>query len=403
MDAQALRQVDLDSHAALADPAAYFASFRDLGEIRWSDAQRGWIALSHATVAAGFKDDERLSSDRSASFRRAVAGRPEAFQQVAELLSGWMNFRDPPMHTHLREPVKAAFSPRAIGGLEGDIQAIVDGVIDSFDGDGADLSHDFARPIPALVIGAVLGVPPEDRHRFYKWSHDLGQLVFSVSPGGAPHESVGAATTEFSAFFSRLIQRERNNPTGTLLSAIVAHESGLTPAELVGACTMLLFGGHETTTTLLVNALGILLERPEMLSWLREHPEAYPSAVEEFTRVQGPARALPRKVKVAHERSGQELRAGQNIFLCIAAANHDETVFKRPAEIDLLRAPNPHLGFGWGLHYCLGASLARMEARIALRTLIERFPALTADGAVPPPRASTMGYGRRPLRVRLRA
>jgi cytochrome P450 len=281
------------------------------------------------------------------------------------------------------------------------VQSIVDGVIDGFGAGTADLSHDFARPIPALVIGAILGVDPEDRHLFYNWSHDLGQMVFAMSPGNAPEESVSRAAGESIGFFNRQIERERAAPTGSLLSTIVAQPSDLTPLELVGACTLLLFGGHETTTTLLVNTLGLLLGRPELLVWLREHPEAVPSALEEFMRVQGPARALPRKVRTDHLRAGHELRAGQNIFLCIAAANHDPAVFAEPARIDLQRDPNPHLGFGWGLHYCLGANLARLEARIALRTLLERFPSIEAIGPVPPPRASAMGYGRRPLKVRL--
>ncbi len=394
-------QVNLDSPESLHNPAPYFAAARERGDVQWSDHQRAWIALSHPEVEAGFRDDERLSSDRAPSFLRAVAGRTAAFQQVAEMLSGWMNFRDPPMHTRLREPVRAAFTPRAVSSLETEIQSIVDGVLDEFEGDTADLSHDFARPIPALVIGAILGVPPEDRHLFYSWSHDLGQMVFAVSPGSAPEESVGRATTEFSAFFSRLIDRERAAPSGTILSTLVAQNSDLTAMELIGACTLLLFGGHETTTTLLVNGIGILLERPDSLSWLRDHPEADATAVEEFLRVQGPARALPRKIMAEHERGGQTLKAGQNIFLCVAAANHDANIFSNPEELNLERSPNPHLGFGWGLHYCLGASVARMEARIALRTLLNRYPHIEAIGEVPPARASTMGYGRRPLKVRL--
>jgi cytochrome P450 len=302
----------------------------------------------------------------------------------------------------LREPIRSAFTPRAINGLAGEVQSIVDGALDALDPTGADLSHDFARPIPALVIGALLGVPPADRHRFYDWSHDLGQLVFSLNPSGSPEGPVAAAASEFIAFFGDLIERERAVPTNSPLSAMVAAAGDLSPIELIGACTLLLFGGHETTTTLLVNALGLLLTQPGKAAWLRAHPGAMDTAVEEFMRVQGPARALPRKVTVDHERGGQRLLRGQNVYLCIAAANHDPGVFTDPARLDLERAPNPHLGFGWGLHYCLGASLARLEAGIALRTLLERFPNMQPIGEVPPPRASAMGYGRRPLRVRLR-
>jgi cytochrome P450 len=396
------QQVNLDTPESLLQPARYFADARERGDVQWSDHHNAWIVLSHAEAEAGLRDADVLSSDKTGSFQRAAKGRGEAFQRAADMLSGWMNFRDPPVHTRLREPVRLAFTPRRVASLESEVRAIVDGVLDALPAGEADLSHHFARPIPALVIGAVLGVPAEDRQRFYRWSHDLGQMVFSVNPGGAPEDSVSAAATEFIAFFAELIERERREPAGSVLSAVIAEAGDLTPIELIGACTLLLFGGHETTTTLLVNAVGMLLDEPDRLSFLRQRPKAMDSAIEEFMRVQGPARALSRKVRVAHERGGQQLRPGQNVFLCVASANHDPAVFVEPERVDLERTPNPHLGFGWGLHYCLGSSLARLEAGIALRSLIERFPRLEAIGEVPAPRASALGYGRRPLRARLR-
>src|SRR4029450_1072486 len=224
---------------------------------------------------------------------------------------------------------------------------------------------------------------------------------FSIAPGTVAEEPVVRATEQFVAFFSRLIERERAEPSGNLLSAIVhGARDGLSPIELVGACTLLLFGGHETTTTLLDNALAILLERPELAAWLGAPPEAYGSAVEEFMRVAGPARTMARKVVVPHGRGGRDLEVGQTVFLAIAAANHDEDVFDEPSRVDLGRDPNPQLGFGWGPHFCLGANLARLEARIALRTLLERFPELEAAAPVPELRGSLMGFARRTLVAR---
>ncbi len=395
-------QVNLDSPESLLDPAGYFAAARQHGDVQWSDHHNAWIVLSHAANEAGLRDADVLSSDKTGSFQRAARGKGEVFQRATDMLFGWMNFRDPPAHTRLREPVHLAFTPRRVANLEGEVQAIVDGVLDAFVDGEAELFHDFARPIPALVIGALLGVPPEDRGSFFRWSHDLGQLVFSPNPGGAPEESVSTAASEFIAYFGALIERERREPSGSLLSAVIEAGNDLTAIELIGACTLLLFGGHETTTTLLVNSTGLLLTRPDLRDWLRSHPEHMDTAVEEFLRVQGPARALSRKVSAAHERGGHELKPGQNVFLCVSAANHDADVFPNPGRIDLQRTPNPHLGFGWGLHYCLGASLARMEAAVALRTLLERFPKLAPAGDIPPPRASALGYGRRPLRASLR-
>lgn len=394
-------EVNLDLPEALYHPAEYFAAAREHGDIQWSSHHNAWMVLDHAGVEDGLRDAEHLSSDKSATFARAARGQSEAFGTAVKMLESWMNFRDDPEHDRLRSPVRRAFTPRAVNGLADEVQAIVDVVINEMDPLHADLSHDFARPIPALVIGAVLGVPPADRHRFYGWSHDLGQLTFAIEPGGAPAEDVGSAATEFIAFFNEVIERERRGPSGSLLATIVATAGDMSPLELVGACTILLFAGHETTTTLLVNTLGYLLTHEDALAWLRSHPEAMETAVDEFMRVLGPARVLTRKVAHDHTRGGHELRKGQNVFLCVAAANHDPAVFADPGHLDLTRDPNPHLGFGWGPHYCLGANLARLEAAIALRTLLKRFPTIEPRGEIAPARASALGYGRRPLPARL--
>jgi cytochrome P450 len=396
-------QVDLGSRESIQDPAGYFRAARERGGgVQWSDAQRAWVVLSHAENAEAFRDVATLSADRSDVFRRAAAKHSPAFGIVAELLSGWMNFRDDPAHQRLREPVRAAFTPRAISALEKEVRDIVERTIAAFDGDEVELYAAFARPIPALVIAAMLGADPEDRARFQDWSDDLAAIVFSLSPGAVVEAPLVRATREFVAFFTRLIERERASPSGNVLSALVHSDAGeLSTLELVGACTLLLFGGHETTTNLIDQALGILLERPGLAEELRAHPEKWDTAIDEFMRAVGPARTMARKVSVAHVRGGCELAARDTVFLSIAAANHDEAVFTAPAELDLARDPNPHLGFGWGPHFCLGAHLARLETRIALQTLLERFPTLRALAPLAPLTGATMGFARRLLPVRL--
>ncbi len=395
--------VDLGSAESVRDPSGYFRAARERGgAVQWSGAHRAWVLLSHAEVEAAFRDAKTLSADRSESFQRAAARHSPAFGIVAELLSGWMNFRDDPAHARLREPVRAAFTPRAVGALEEGIRSAVEQAFEAFDGEVVDLYQAFARPIPALVIADLLGADREDRERFQDWSDDIGKIVFSVAPGSVAETPVVRATEHFVAFFSRLIERERRDPSGSLLSAIVQSPAGgLGPIELVGACTLLLFGGHETTTTLLHNAIAMLLARPDLAEWLRAHPEAYAAAVEEFMRVAGPARTMARKVALSHTRGGRALEPGQTVFLAIAAANHDEAVFDEPRRIDIARDPNPHLGFGWGPHFCLGANLARLEARIALRALLERFPRLAPAAPVPEREGGIMGFARRPLLARL--
>jgi cytochrome P450 len=396
--------IDLGSAESIRDPAGYFARARARGgDVQWSEAQRAWVVLSHAEVAAAFRDSENLSAERAAGFRRAAARHSRAFAEVAELLAGWMIFRDDPAHRRLREPVSAAFTPRAVAALEPEVAAIVERTLDAFPADTVELHEAFTRPIPALVIGALLGADPADRGRFQGWSDELAALVFSLEPGSVSEERVAPAARQLIAFFERLIERERASPSGNLLAALVHSPLGeLSPLELVGACTLLLFAGHETTSALLDNALAILLARPDLRAGLRERPSAWEAAVEELLRVAGPARAMARKVAQPHRRAGRALERGDHVLLSIAAANHDEAVFGEPQRIDLARAPNPHLGFGWGPHVCLGANLARLEARSALRALFGRFPDLAPCEPPSPLQGSVMGFAKRRLVVRLR-
>jgi cytochrome P450 len=298
--------------------------------------------------------------------------------------------------------VRAAFTPRRVAALEKDVREIVNRAIEEFPSDSVELHEAFARPVPARVIASLLGAAQSDSASFQRWSDDLAQIVFSLAPRQVDEAPLVAATREFAGFFARLVQREREDPSGNLLSALVHSEvGGLDTLELVGACTLLLFGGHETTTSLLDQSLALFLERPELADELRAHPERWDTAIDELMRAVGPARAMARKVAVAHERGGQSLAVGDTVFLAIVAANHDAAVFATPERVDLSRAPNPHLGFGWGPHFCLGANLARLEARVALQTLLERFPRLRPAGPIPPLRGSTMGFARRLLHVRL--
>ena len=395
----AMTDIDLNDPASIDDPHSYWSRYRDMGPVQWSDAHRAWVVLGHVELSEAFRDGRLLSADRVTPLERVAAHRPSSFAKVVELLGGWMVFRDPPLHTHLRDPMRNVFTPRRVATLEEMVSQVVDEIVDGLDA-VIDVREDFAGPLPAWVIAAVLGVEATERDRFQGWSDDLATIVFATDPHTTAPEQATAAAGEFSDFFQRLIERERAEPSETLMTALVNGAGDqLSDLELVGACTLILFAGHETTTSLLMNTMGLLATRPDLVEALRVGE--LDTALEELLRVLGPTRSMYRKVAVAHERGGQALAVDDNVLLCVAAANHDPDVFDEPGRLKLNRDPNPHLTFGWGLHHCLGAHLARLEARLALKALLGRYRTFEPVGPVPPIEGTVISSIQQPLRVKL--
>jgi cytochrome P450 len=387
---------------------ARLAEARSAAPVVWSEPHSAWVALSHAAVSDGFRDP-RLSSDRLPAFERLAEARPAAFRVVVDLLSGWMVFRDPPVHTRLREPVRAAFTPRRIAHLESAIETIADDLLDVLaDGGGGDVRSIIGQPLPAIVIAELLGVPAVDREAFQRWSNELSGIVFAASSRDVADDATSpiAGATSFASYFGDLVEHHRREPGDDLISSLVAAsdraEVGLTPAELVGAGAMLLFAGHSTTTAFLSNALWSLFEHPGALATWRAADDARLDAVavDELMRFEGPASVMVRKAVADLAFHGADVRTGDTVYLSIAAANRDPAVFQDPDRLDLTRDPNPHLGFGWGLHHCLGAPLARLETRIVIRRLLDRFPDLAPVGDAAWG-DNVIGHGSGPLVVRL--
>jgi cytochrome P450 len=377
--------VDLAAPAVLRDPFPTYRALRELGPVVWLPEHRAWFVSTYDEVNAAFRDTTTLTSDRlTPIWGRLDPGRRALLDQTFELLRGWMVFHDPPDHDRLREPLRRAFTPKRVADLRPHVEALVDELLDDLEeaGDGADLKNHLAFPLPAIVIAELLGVPPADRDEFRTWSNQLAVVVFGATSQLDLAELAAAGSARFADYFDWLIRRYTDEPEDNLVSALIAvtrddGATGLTASELVGTCTLLLFGGHETTTGLISLSTHSLLTHPDQHRWLQEHPGAVSEAAEELHRFDGTSKVAVRVVAEPHERGGQQLEPGQPVFLGAGGANRDPAAFPDPDRLWLGRPDaHRHLGFGYGIHFCLGAPLARLETSIALGRLVQRFPRL---------------------------
>ena len=290
--------------------------------------------------------------------------------------------RDPPHHTRLRGLVSKAFTPRVVEALRPDIQQIVDGLLDRVAGTHTmDLVEDFAYPLPVVVICQLLGVPVEDRERFKTWGVDIARGLDAIllPPDSEVVQRSGAARRAMIEYFRELIAQRRSSPRDDLLSGLIAAEEvgdKLTEQELLASCILLLVAGHETTVNLIGNGTLALLRHPAELRRLRENPELIGSAVEELLRYDGP---VQRTARVASEDvviGGRTIAKDDLVLPFMGAADRDPAQFPDPDRLNIARADNRHIAFGLGIHFCLGAPLARVEGQIAIGTLLRRLPKL---------------------------
>jgi len=390
-DAAPASDADIDflDPVAIDDPHAYFRTIRERDPVQWSRRHRAWIVTGHAELEQAFRDPA-LSTARMGSFRARLSGsRREALDQAVQLLEGWMLFHEPPQHTRLRAPLRRSFTPKALAVLEPAIDTLTSDCLDHLAAGAGDAPIDlvaaYTHPLPAAVIARLFGMPAALGPWLREWSARFGVVVFGAT-GRPDYEAVArAAGAEFHDHLGRLLAERRRAPRDDLISALLATEGrpdGLSPIEILGACSLLLFAGHDTTSSLLGSSVVALTARPHAAAALRAGALDLDLAIEEFVRFETPAKAMMRQVTADTDLGGHRLRQSDSVFLTILAANRDPRVFAAADELRLDRHPNPHLSFGQGHHFCLGAWLARLEARLALPALVRRFPELRLAGPV---------------------
>ncbi len=387
------------------DPYRVYRRLQSDAPVYYSRALRGFILSRHEDITRVLADPRMICDRRQAKVAQDFAifdsMRPDFAQAVVRSLL----MLDAPDHTRVRRLVSRAFTPRVVERLSDGIAARVSSLLDAMESKpDPDVIRDLADPLPLAVIADLLGIPEEDRGHLKAWSNDFVGLLDPIQSEADP-ETMERAFDELRAVMHRVFAARRSEPRDDLVSGLVQAGDGevLSEAELDSLCVLLLVAGNETTTNLIGNGTLALLHHPAQRHALQDGPEASRRAIEELLRYDSPIQATDRVASEDFEIGGRRVRKGQIVGLLIGAANRDPAAFTRPDELDVTRENNPHLAFGHGVHFCLGAQLARLEGRHALTTLFERYPDLAARGEAGPWKRSLVLRGLSSLPVRLAA
>ena len=371
----------------ISDPYTFYSRYRKEDPVHWGLSANpkldgAWYLFRYRDV---MKVMESPKFGREASKVRndgEGAPVPKAYRGFSSMVSNWMVFRDPPTHTRLRTIVNKVFSAKMVENLRPAIIGIADCLLDRVHLQGEmDLVEDFAFPLPIMVIADMLGVDPKDRPLFRQWALALQHASASrLTPSPEVYEQAEAATQGFIEYFQKEIAKRHQEPGKDLITALVkARDEGnkLNDEEILATCIHLLTAGHETTVNLISKGILALLRHPKQLKLLRSHPELIPAAVEELVRYDSPVQMVSRWAYEDFEIDGKVIKRGDSVGLILGSANRDEEQFENPDELNFEREAKKHSGFGSGIHFCLGSSLARAEVTIALNTLINRLPNLS--------------------------
>jgi cytochrome P450 len=370
--------------AEIADPYPTYAALHERSPVLDQPLFHGCVFVRYRDVRAVLHDP-RFSADRGRStFLGALASAGQLpLDPNRNVFARTLLGLDPPDHTRLRRLVTKAFTPSRVESLEPRVAALSDELLDAISLEGEmDLMKSFAYPLPVLVISELLGLPSADRDHLKRWSDGVA-LLLDPFPAPAAVAAFEESVVELDRYLRGHFEQRRRHPTDDLIGALVSARDGedaLSDDELFSMVVLLLAAGHETTTNLLGNAVVALTRHADQRRHLGQGPEAVANAVEELLRFDPPVQRTSRVATVPVEVGGVELAPGDLAFLVLAAANRDPAIFESPDRLDLERVnARDHLSFGHGIHHCLGAPLARLEARVGLSRLYRRFPRLEAD------------------------
>ncbi|MCK8438129.1 cytochrome P450 [Streptomyces sp. D2-8] len=367
--------------AFLADPYPAYAELRAQGRVHWFEPTNQWLVPHHADVSALLRD-RRLGRTYQHRFTHEEFGRtapPPEHEPFHTLNDHGMLDLEPPDHTRIRRLVSKAFTPRTVERLKPYVRGLADELASALvAAGGGDLLKDVAEPLPVAVIAEMLGIPESDRAPLRPWSADICGM-YELSPSEDTAAKAVRASVEFSDYLRDLIAARRKEPGEDLISGLIeAHDEGdrLTEQEMISTCVLLLNAGHEATVNATVNGWYALFRNEAQLSALRADHSLVPSAIEELMRYDTPLQLFERWVLDEIEIDGTTIPRGAEIAMLFGSANHDPEVFADPGRLDLTRTDNPHISFSAGIHYCIGAPLARIELAASMGALLERAPTL---------------------------
>ena len=370
-----------DDLAFIADPYPVYEELRERAPIWYHEPTDHWL-VSRSSDVNSLLRDRRFGRTYHHVASNAEMGRPEEPSWHApfwHLIRNGILDMEPPDHTRVRSLVSKAFTPRTVESMRRPIQQIMDGLVDEVAGAGRfDLLPSIAEPLPVAVIAELLGVPTPDRHFLRPWSADICGM-YELNPSEQTARTAVRACVEFSDYLRALSRERRATPRNDLISAlaqVVEDDQRLSEDELIGTCVVLLNAGHEATVNVTANGWWSLFRNPGQLARLRVDPALVPRAIEELMRWDTPLQMFERWVLEDAEICGAAVPKGAELGLLFGSANRDPSVFERPDALDVGREPNPHVSFGAGVHFCLGAPLARLELEISFSTMLARLPSI---------------------------